>query len=202
MKAKFLRKIFGAVILLVCFLITQNVSAEKTDFADSSYPFKSVKKIFLDGIELPSTLQNQSTIARQKMLNDYVESAKKLKREVSTADGNSDLRVECKIKTWHDDYYIVPERTVWESKPMYRTRRDRDGKRYEETYYVTVPVTYPPRRVDTSELIVSFEVYDTQTGRMVFGREDNRVREDGNAQIGMFKRMCNSFFSDLNKKLR
>ena len=202
MKAEVLKKFFGAIFLLTCFLIPQGVSAEKTDFADSFYNFKAVKKIFLSDIVTTSALQGQSNIMKQKLLGDYVASAKKMKREVSNSDAGADLRVECKIKIWHDDYYIIPEHTVWEEKPIYRRRKNSDGNTYEEKYYITVPVTYPPRRVDTSELVVSFEVYDVQTGKMVFGREDNRKREDYQAQIGMFKRMCNSFFNDLNKKMR
>ena len=33
-------------------------------------------------------------------------------------------------------------------------------------------------------------------------REDNRDRDDADAQKDMFGRMCNSFFEDLNDKLK
>ena len=107
-----------------------------------------------------------------------------------------------KIKDWSDDFYIVPERTVWENKKMYRTVRNRDGNRYEEEYYVTVPVTYPPYRVDVSKIAVEFKVYDALTGQMVFGREDVRDREDRRAQDGMYGRICNSFFQDFRKLIK
>ena len=62
----------------------------------------------------------------------------------------ADAWIDCKIKVWKDDYYIIPERTVWENRRMTRRIRDRDGNWIDDTYYITVPVTYPPRRVDVS----------------------------------------------------
>ena len=195
-----MKKFLGVVFVLCCLLMPQIVSAEKTDWADKNFNFKAVRKIVLHNIQTETTLGNVGKIQQQKMLSSYLDGAKKLKCEV-VSDGEGDLIVECKITKWSNNFYIIPERTVWEQKTMYRTRRDRDGNRYEEKYYVTVPVTYPPRRVDVSDLIVNFEVYDA-AGNLVFGREDNRTREDAEAQIGMFGRMCNSFFSDFGKKIK
>ena len=195
-----MKKFLGVVFVLCCLLMPQIVSAEKTDWADKNFNFKAVRKIVLHNIQTETTLGNVGKIQQQKMLSSYLDGAKKLKCEV-VSDGDGDLIVECKITKWSNNFYIIPERTVWEQKTMYRTRRDRDGNRYEEKYYVTVPVTYPPRRVDVSDLIVNFEVYDA-AGNLVFGREDNRTREDAEAQIGMFGRMCNSFFSDFGKKIK
>ena len=195
-----MKKFLGVVFALCCLLMPQIVSAEKTDWADKSFNFKAVRKIVLHNIQTETALGNVGKIQQQKMLSSYLDGAKKLKCEV-VSDGEGDLIVECKITKWSNNFYIIPERTVWEQKTMYRTRRDRDGNRYEEKYYVTVPVTYPPRRVDVSDLIVNFEVYDA-AGNLVFGREDNRTREDAEAQIGMFGRMCNSFFSDFGKKIK
>ncbi len=196
-----MRKIFGAVFLFCFFFVSQNVFAEKTDWADNSFDFRSVKKIVLRDISDEAGLKNLGEIQKQKMLSSYLDGAKKLKCEILT-EGEGDLYIECKIKKWKDDYYIIPEHTVWEQKTMYRTKRDRDGNKYEEKYYITVPVTYPPRRVDTSDLVVNFEVYDAKTGKMVFGREDDRNREDPKAQLGMFGRMCSSFFYDFWKKIK
>ena len=197
-----MKKFFGIVFLLCLFLIPQNVFAEKTDFTDKSFNFGTVRKIVVRDLKSEVELSGIGAIQQQKILNEYRENMRKIKKVAVAAEGDGDLIVECKITNWKNGYYIVPEHTVWEQKTMYRTRRDRDGNKYEERYYITVPVTYPPRRVDTSDLVVNFEVYDARTGKMVFGREDNRTREDAVAQVGMFGRMCNSFFSDLNKKLK
>ncbi len=113
----------------------------------------------------------------------------------------ANVRVEATIKDWSNDSYIVPARTVWEDREKKRTVWH-NGEKHEETYRVTVPVTYPPRRVYISRIHVSFEVYDTTTGKMVFGREDKREREDENAQKSMYGRICNSFFEDFGKKIK
>ena len=197
-----MKNFFGIVFLLCLFFIPQNVFAEKTDFTDKSFNFSSVRKVIVRDLKSEVELSGIGAIQQQKILNEYRENMRKIKKAEVATEGDGDLIVECKITNWKNDYYIVPEHTVWEQKTMYRTRRDRDGNKYEERYYITVPVTYPPRRVDTSDLVVNFEVYDARTGKMVFGREDNRTREDAVAQVGMFGRMCNSFFSDFNKKLK
>ncbi len=113
----------------------------------------------------------------------------------------ADVWITGKIKRWKNDYYIVPERTVWESRRVDRGYYDRHGKWRDDSYYITVPVTYPAHRVDVSKLTMDFEVYDARSGRMVLGREDIRDREDYNAQDGMFERICKSFFGDLGDKI-
>ena len=100
---------------------------------------------------------------------------------------------------WENDYYIAPERTVWERKRVDRSYRDKDGKWVDDYYYVTVPVTHPAHRVDRSKLDMTFEVCDAKTGKMIFGREDSREREEYDAQGGMYERICKSFFGDFGK---
>ncbi len=113
----------------------------------------------------------------------------------------ADAYIKGRVLKWENSYYIQPERTVWEQKRIDRSYRDRDGRWVNDYYYITVPVTYPPRRVDVSTLNMSFEAYDARTGKLFFGREDYRDREDYYAQDGMYERICKSFFSDLGSKL-
>lgn len=208
------KKIFGVIFLLACIILPQNVSAEKKDWKDNNYYFKGVRRVVLMNISSHINFNNRGSVFIQKLRSTFYDDARKLKCQVLTEDearrlaGSSDfssvadLYIQCDIKDWSDDYYIVPERTVWERKKMYRTVRDRNGNRYEEEYYTTVPVTYPPYRVDVSKIAVGFEVYDTQTGKMVFGRDDVRDRNDKSAQDGMYGRICNSFFQDFGKLIK
>ena len=101
-----------------------------------------------------------------------------------------------------NDYYIEPERTVWEQRKETRHYYDRYGNRREETYYIQVPVTYPPRRVDISTLEMTMQMYEARRGDMIFARRDVRDRQDYQAQAGMYGRMTNSFFEDVGKKIR
>ena len=211
-----IKKIFGVMFLLACLILPQTVSAEKTDFKDKYYNFRSVRRVVLMNISSNINFHNRGNMFIQKLRSTYYDNSRKLKCDVITENeahqipgyieknlsSIADLYIQCEIKDWSDDYYIVPERTVWEEKKMYRTVRDRNGNKYEEAYYVTVPVTYPPRRVDISKVSVTFEVYDARTGSLVFGREDVRDREDKNAQDGMYGRICNSFFQDLGKLIK
>ena len=113
----------------------------------------------------------------------------------------ADAWVTSRVLKWEDTYYIQPERTVWETKRIDRGHYDKNGHWVNDYYTITVPVTYPPRRVDISRLNMSFEAYDARTGKMIFGREDDRDREGRNNHGGMYERICKSFFSDFGDKI-
>lgn len=212
------KKIFGVILLLACLVVTQSASAEKTDWKDNYYNFRGIRRIILTDVTASTSFDGRGgNIFRERLRSTYLDNARKrLKCEIITEDqarrmgaydasnyyNFADLYIRCNIRDWSDDYYIVPEYTVWEKKKMYRTVRDRYGNWIDESYETTVPVTYPPRRVDVSKVAVNFEVYDTRTGNMVFGREDVRDRDDANAQDGMYGRICNSFFQDFAKVLK
>ena len=211
-----IKKIFGVMLIFAFVILPQNVSAEKHDWKDNSYNFRDVRKVVLTEITSNANFDGMSNIFLQRIYSTYYDNSKKLKCEVITSDQNrqsykmadprafsqiADLLILCNIRDWSDDYYIVPEKTTWETKKMYRNVK-RDGKWIEESYDVAVPVTHPPYRVDVSKIAVTFEVYDTRTGQMVFGREDVRDREDRNAQDGMYGRICSSFFQDSNKLMK
>ena len=113
----------------------------------------------------------------------------------------ADAYINSRVLKWENNYYIEPERTVWEQKRVDRSYRDKNGRWVNDYYYITVPVTYPPRRVDYSRLNMSFEVYDAKTGKMIFGREDARDREGYGEHDGMYERICKAFFSEFGDKL-
>ena len=226
MKA-FISKIFFCVFFLpMIFFMPQIVHAEKTDWADKSYNLKSVKRIVLLDVTSNVNLNNLGAV-QYKIQSDYQDKSKKSKCTVITEeqarqmlnlnnmDKNSarnaiknnigtiaDAWLECNISIWKDSYYIVPARTVWEDKRMTRRHRNSDGSTWEEVYYITVPVTYPPHRVDVSDISASFKVFGANNHDVIFARDDVRSRNDANAQKDMFGRMCNSFFEDFGKKVK
>ena len=114
----------------------------------------------------------------------------------------ADAWVVANVDKWANSSYIIPERTVWESRRQTRTYRDRHGNRHEDVYYVQVPVTYPPRHVYVSSIQMTLQAYEARSGELIFARQDVRDREDAQAQKAMFGRICNSFFEDFNKKVR
>lgn len=114
----------------------------------------------------------------------------------------ADAGVFANVDAWDNSYYIEPAHTVWESKKETYKYYDRHGRRHEETRYIQVPVTYPPRRVDVSTIQMTLQVFEARRGELIFARKDVRDREDYQAQKGMFGRICNSFFEDFGKKIR
>ena len=114
----------------------------------------------------------------------------------------ADAYVLATIDNLANTYYIEPARTVWEQKRETRTYYDAWGNYREEEYYVQVPVTYPPRRVDVTSIQATMQLYESRGGAMIFARKDVRDREDYQAQSGMFGRISNSFFEDVGKRMR
>lgn len=223
-----MKKFFLCVFFLpLIILLPQIVHAEKTDWFDKSYNFRGIKKIVLFDVTSSVAVEGNEAV-RFKIQGDYQDKAsKKTKCEIITEDQArkllglstqdrytardiiknnistiADAWIECNIGLWKDSYYIVPARTVWEDRKMTRHHRRSDGTSWDETYYITVPVTYPPYRVDVSDLAVSFKVYGANNGSEIFVREDIRSRNDAVAQKNMFSRMCNSFFEDFKKKIK
>lgn len=114
----------------------------------------------------------------------------------------ADAWVVANVDNWANNSYVIPERTVWEQRRETRRYYDRHGNRHEEVYYIQVPVTYPPSRVDVSSIQMTLQAYEARRGEIIFARKDVRDREDYHAQNGMFGRICNSFFEDFGKKIR
>lgn len=114
----------------------------------------------------------------------------------------ADAWVTTNIDNLDHTYYVEPARTVWEQRRQTRVYRDSWGNRQEEVYYVQVPVTYPPRRVDRTSLQVTLEMREARNGSVIFTRKDVRDRDDYYAEKGMFGRITNSFFEDAGKKIR
>lgn len=98
--------------------------------------------------------------------------------------------------------YVKPGYTSWETRREKRIVYDAWGNRREEVYEIQVPVNHPPQRVDVSGIQMTIQVFDSRSGVLIFSRKDMRDREDYQAQGGMYGRICNSFFEDLDRKIR
>ena len=114
----------------------------------------------------------------------------------------ADAWVLANVDNLTHDSYMVPARTVWEQKRETRTYYDAWGNLREESYYVQVPVTYPPYRVDNTGIQMTLQMYESRGGALIFARKDVRDRDDYQAEGGMFGRITNSFFEDVGKRIR
>ncbi len=114
----------------------------------------------------------------------------------------ADAWILSNVDRMENTYYIEPAHTVWEQRRETRTYYDSWGNRREEVYYIQVPVTYPPRRVDVTSIQMTLQLFEARTGSVVFARKDVRDREKYQAQNDMLGRIVNSFFEDAGKKIR
>ena len=230
----FIKKFFGAMLLLAMLALPQTVSAEKTDWYDRTFNFHNIRSIIV--FDVTSSQSYGDSIELRNLQDSFLQGSRKLKCNVITeaqarrdigyrigrnldslAYSNplearriimqnaymiADAWIIANVDNVSNDYYIQPSRTVWESRRETRTYRDRWGNRREETRYIQVPVTYPPRRVDVTSIQMTLEAHEARNGDLIFARKDVRDREDYQAQKGMLSRVSNSFFEDLGKKIR
>ncbi len=232
----FIKKFFGAILLLVILTLPQNVFAEKTDWYDRNFNFRNIRSVIVFEVTASPGVDYGGPVVLRNMQDTLYQNARKLKCNVITeAQARRDLSYQLGINleglaysnplqarqiimqnaariadAWilsnvdrlANNFYIEPARTVWEQRRETRRYYDRHGNRREETYYIQVPVTYPPRRVDISTLEMTMQAYESRHGDMIFARRDVRDREDYQAQKGMYSRITNSFFEDVGKKIR
>ena len=191
-------------LLTLCLLVMLSMvaSAEKTDWSDKNYDFSKIKTARIENIVLTDTEEFSSDLLSRVLEDDYMKNAARPKYEMVSGD-TADIYVKAELLKWHDDFYIVPEHTTWERQTMKKTIKHSDGRREEKSYYVTVPVVHPPRRVNTSTVRLKFDVYDAKTNKLIMSRDELRLRDEStHGQKGIFGRICKSFFDDLGKKIR
>ncbi len=224
------KKVFSVVLLLAMMSLPQIVSAEKTDWFDRNFNFRNIRSVIVFDATSNQGMGGDS-ITRRNLQDVYIQNAQKnLRCNIITeaqaqrmlnidslAYSNpmqarhvimqnayqiADAWVVANVDAWDDSSYVKPGYTIWEQRRQTRRYYDRHGNRHEETYYIQVPVNYPPQRVDVSTIQMTLQVYEARRGELIFARKDVRDREDYQAQKGMFGRICNSFFEDFGKKIR
>ena len=224
------KKVFSVILLLAMMSLPQIVSAEKTDWFDRNFYFRNIRSVIVFDVTSNPGMGGDP-ITRRTLQDVYIQNAQKnLRCNIITeaqaqrmfnveslaysnplqaryvimqnAHQIADAWVVANVDIWDDSSYVKPGYTVWEQRRQTRRYYDRHGNRHEETYYIQVPVTYPPQRIDVSTIQMSLQVYESRNGSMIFARKDVRDREDYQAQKGMFGRICNSFFEDFGKKIR
>lgn len=202
-------------VILLCLLLLPAlpVHAEKTDWVDKDYDFHKVQKALVYDVELLDKAEFESDLLEQTLQEDYLKNAQRPKYQVIRPDkaallspdnpqGAADIYIKGELLKWHNDSYIKPAYTSWETKQVKRTKRMPNGSKVEETYDVTVPVHHPEQTIYTSTVRLKFEVFDAKTNKRIMARDELRLRDDSyHGQKGIFGRISKSFFDDLNKKI-
>lgn len=202
-----------ALALCLMMMSALPASAEKTDWADSSYDFSKIKRVLVYDVTFSEKSELNDDLMEDVLKEDYLKIASRPKYTLVRPDKAAvlspedphlaaDVYVTAELLKWHDDYYIKPAYTSWETRRGTRTVKRSDGKRYEETYTYTVPVNHPPQTIYTSTVRIRFEVFDSKTGKRVMARDELRLRDNSeHGQKGIFGRISKSFFDSLGKKI-
>lgn len=203
------------VITLTVFFVTcaSTVSANKTDWIDKNYKFSNIQRVYLCKVDT-SSFKVLDELTAEKIQNTYKNFAGKLKDVVFAEDEKSaDVKIIPTINVWENSSRFVPERVevYYEGYEERRVKVSEGEWKRERGHYKTSHTYFPganrkekrfPAHWDyDSELKVSFEVYDTASGKLILSRIDTRSRGTADSQPKMFERICKSFFKDFNKKL-
>lgn len=111
------------------------------------------------------------------------------------------IYVKTKLLEYTTGSYVVPAHTEWRTKDLTDTFTDRDGHQQTITRTISYPEYVPDNTVSTATVKLRFDVYDARTGKAVFSREELRTRDSSDDPHGVFQRILDSFFNDLQRKM-
>ena len=209
---KWWRTLFTSIFLLAIFALP--AGAEKLDRTDPSYDFTRVKRVLIYDVTVDERSELRDDLDLRLAQEEYLKTAARPKYEMlrpdkaetlspGAPDLAADLYVTAEILYWHDDSYIKPEYTTWETRTATREKKHPDGSKTTETYTTEVPVFHPAQTIYTSTVRVRFKVCDPKTGNCVMERDERRERDNSrHGQQGIFGRISKAFFDDLGKKLK
>ena len=208
---QFLKPILSGVMFLLLMLCPLATHAEKVHWEDKAYDFSNIQRAIVYDIEIVDTSEIPSDLTEKVVQEEYWKTASKPPYKLMHPDKDAvlypqdmaDIYVKAAILKWHDDYYIKPAYTSWETRSATRKVKRSDGSWYDETYYYTIPVYHPEKTIYTSTVRVKFDVYDNKTNKLIMSRDELRERDDSyHGQQGIFGRISKSFFDDLGKKIK
>jgi hypothetical protein len=223
------------VFIIVLFLFAMPiVSAEKTDWSDTDYNFKTIRTALIYDIDLSQADLSNDIITRN-LTDEYMKKAVKpaytvlsseqLNRKISLEQSIDldtlkktdpekaamlftenlshfvDIYIETHLLSYKIGSYIVPAHTTWENQTATDHYTDSDGRTRDITHTYTIPVYVPDATVTTAIVRLRFDVINAKTNKVIFSREEERVRDNSDDPYGVFSRMTDSFFSDLKNKM-
>ena len=205
------RWLFFLCLLMLCPL---TASAEKVNWVDDGYDFTKVKKALIYDVKMVDTAEMDSDLTEEVVQEEYLKNAARPPYKVVRPDSDvasdpgtpvdgADIYVMAELLKWHNDSYVKPAYTSWETRTSTRKVKWSDGTWHEEKYEYTVPVYHPEETVYTSTVRIRFDVYDAMTGKKVMARDELRERDSSyHGQQGIFGRISKKFFDDLGKKIK
>lgn len=113
-------------------------------------------------------------------------------------DAKADIYVTAQILNYHVASYLVPAHTDWVSRDVTDYYYDHDGKPHAFTRTVDYPEYVPDTYVPHATVQARFNLYDTKTGKLVASSEDNRTRYGSDDLLGVYKRIVDRFFKNIN----
>ncbi len=202
------------LVLAMLWVTAMTASAEKTHWVDETYDFSKVQKALVYDIVFSDTEEMDSDLVEQVLQEDYLKTAARPPYRLLRPDKAAvlspenpqlaaDIYIKAELLKWHDDSYIKPAYTTWETRHHTRKYKRYDGTWAEEVYETTIPVHHPPETVYTSTVRIRFDVFDAKTGKRIMSRDELRLRDSSHhGQRGIFGRISKSFFDDLGKKIK
>lgn len=149
----------------------------------------------LNTISAPAQENTQSSMAT-------LSQSKKAALQQEARTNGSDVYVVARLNKYKIGKKLIPAHTEWKEKEETRIVHDSWGRAHEETEKIEYPVQVPDTYEKDAIVQVLFDVYNTQTGKAVFSREESRTRNDSDDPEGVYKRIVDSFFSSMKNLMK
>jgi hypothetical protein len=95
---------------------------------------------------------------------------------------------------------VIPAHTEWRSRYVRRTFYDRDGNKHEDLIPEEYPEFVPEKTIWTLHQQIRFDVYDAQTGKCIYSRNESRSDDYAGDGRDIFVKIVRNSFKDFVKK--
>lgn len=195
---------------MIC--LTQSASAEKIQWKDPDFDFKSIRNIYLDELSLEDPkyddfitdegAENKMEAAVKKALSQKKISLSNPKTDSSSI---SNQAIQNKLGLSIKAYSLGKER-VWheawvEKKPIARkiSILDTNGEYVTISVPDTIVIEHPRRHSWISRVDIEFIVTNLKENKIIYTLRDSRSVKDYTSTGDILKRIANGFAKDISK---
>ena len=206
---------------MLCLPLTTH--ADKTKWVNPAYNFKAVKTFELTSIAVADIDQEsftQDELAYERVLGDLQNEFSKYQLHLESNNVENEELLPGYQKPIPTDTYpattavmqvkihrfgyitrIIPAH----QEPYTYTRKEKIRDNHGNWIVREIPVTeyryVPAYREDSAQLDISFNIYDSQTGKLVMNLRDSRERSGDSDTSGVSHRIVQNFIKELSKKV-
>ena len=200
-----IQKIIGALLMLICLTATA-LAADKSDWYDKSYDFKSIRSAMVYSMEFGDADGVDSDIVGRELNEIYLDASQipsyQMYSEKNSAVADTTIAITAELVDYNIEERLIPGHWETKKKTVKGRYKDKDGKWRYGDVETEVQEWVDDKYVNDSRVTIRFRAVDVESGKEIFLREESRLHNDSTNRKGVFTRICKTFFNDLKKKMK